>query len=217
MVSVARVSDSSETLIDADAGAWRGLGTQKVALMATPLVLQPSEYVQNKWATLHHGATSEVRVAAAHNGQAIFFRLEWDDAVDDSHPTDMADFPDQAGVMLPLKDTAVIEQMGDEANPVNMWLWRADVDTPYYVTAAGKGWATRQADSPLSGRGRWRDGVWAVVISRPFNVNLPAAVVVPLAPGMKHQCTFAVWQGSNKERAGLKSYGAVWQPLEIEQ
>jgi steroid C-25 hydroxylase gamma subunit len=217
MVTVARVSDSSETLTDADAGTWRGLGTEKVTLMATPLVLQPSEYVQNKWATLHYGATPEVRVAAAHNGQAIFFRLEWDDAVDDSHPTDMADFPDQAGVMLPLKDTAVIEQMGDEANPVNMWLWRADVDTPYYVTAAGKGWATRQTDSPLRGRGRWREGAWAVVISRPFNVNLPAAVVVPLAPGMTHQCTFAVWQGSNKERAGLKSYGAVWQPLEIEQ
>ena len=26
----------------------------------------------------------------------------------------MADFPDQAGVMLPIKDDAVIEQMGDE-------------------------------------------------------------------------------------------------------
>lgn len=216
MVKAARVSAPSETLMDADADAWRSLGTEKVALMATPLASQPSEYVQNKWAALQHGTTSEVRVAAAHNGQAIFFRLEWDDAIDDSHPTDMADFPDQAGVMLPLKDTAVIEQMGDTANPVNMWLWRADIETPHYVTATGRGASKRYAESPLSGRGRWRDGAWAVVISRPFNVSLPAAVVVPLAPGMTHQCTFAVWQGSNKERAGLKAYGALWQTLEIE-
>ena len=83
----------------------------------------------------------------------------------------MADFPDQAGVMLPIKDDAVIEQMGDAAKPVNMWLWRADVETPFYVTAAGRGTTTRHADSPLSGRGAWRDGAWAVVVSRPFNVK----------------------------------------------
>lgn len=216
MVKAARVSASGDVLLDPEGDTWRSLATERIQLMATPLVLQSSEYVQNKWAALHHGATSEVRVAAAHNGQALFFRLEWDDAIDDSHPTDMADFPDQAGVMLPLKDTAVIEQMGDTANPVNMWLWRADIETPHYVTATGRGTSKRYAESPLSGRGRWRDGAWAVVISRPFNVSLPAAVVVPLAPGMKHQCTFAVWQGSNKERAGLKSYGALWQTLEIE-
>jgi steroid C-25 hydroxylase gamma subunit len=217
MVKAARRSESVDALLDPDAAAWRSLGTERVQLLPTPLALQPSEYVQNKWAALHHGATSEVRVAAAHNGQAICFRLEWDDAIDDSHPTDMADFPDQAGVMLPLKDDAVIEQMGDASKPVNMWLWRADLETPFYVTAMGRGTTTRHADSPLSGRGAWRDGAWTVVVSRPFNVSLPAALVVPLAPGMTHKCTFAIWQGSNKERGGLKAYGPVWQPLEIEQ
>lgn len=216
MVTAARVSLDSAALLDPGAGVWRGLGQTSIKLMATPLVLQPSEYIQNKWKDLQHGQTKEVRVAAAHNGQAIFFRLEWEDGSDDSHPNDMSAFPDQAGVMLPIKDDGVIEQMGEEERPVNMWLWHADQEIPHYVTAMGRGTTKRHADSPLSARAAWSDGVWAVVISRPFNVSLPAADVVPLAPGVTHKCTFAVWQGANKERAGLKAYGPVWEALEIE-
>ena len=55
-----------------------------------------------------------------------------------------------------------------------------------------------------------------MVIARPFNVPLAAEFIVPLAPGMQHKCTFAVWQGSGKERGGLKAYVPLWQPLEIE-
>jgi DMSO reductase family type II enzyme heme b subunit len=216
MVTSARVSAPSDTLLDPEAAEWSGVRTEPIQLLATPLLLQPSEYVQTKWGALKHGETKEIRVAAAHNRDAIFFRMEWDDATDDSRPDDMADFPDQVGVMLPLKDDAVMEQMGDPAKPVNMWLWRGDVETPHYVTAEGRGTTTRHPESPLRGRGAWRDGVWSVVISRPFNVNLPAAFVVPLAPGMTHKCSFAIWQGANKERAGLKAYVPVWQPLEIQ-
>ncbi len=216
MVKAVQIWTSNEALLDPEGALWRGIDKTAVTLSATPLVLQPSEYVQNKWASLKHGETPEVRVAAAHNGKSVFFRLEWDDKVDDSHPNDMADFPDQCGVMMPLKDDAPIAEMGLEAQPVNMWLWRADLETPHYVTAQGRGTATRHPDSPLTGKGVWRDGVWHVVIARPFNVSLPAAYVVPLAPGMKHKCTFAVWQGSNKERGGLKAYQPLWQPLEIE-
>jgi DMSO reductase family type II enzyme heme b subunit len=216
MVTAAKVSAPTETLLDPDASAWGSMARQRVELQLTPLVLQPSEYVQNKWASLTYGGTREVRVAAAHNGEAIFFRLEWDDESDDSHPNNMANFPDQAGVMLPIKGDAPIAEMGLAAQPVNMWLWRADVERPFYVTAQGRGTSQRAADSPLSGRGVWRDGTWRVVISRPFNVNLPAGLVVPLAPGMAHKCTFAVWQGGNKERGGLKAYQPIWQPLEIE-
>lgn len=216
MVKAARVSASSDALLDPQGDAWRSLGRERIQMTATTLSQQPSEYVRAKWAALKHGETKEIRVAAAHNAEAIFFRLEWDDATDDSHPNDMADFPDQAGVMLPIKADALIEQMGERFKPVNMWLWRADVETPYYVTATGHGTANRHAESPLSGRGAWRDGTWSVVISRPFHVRLPSEFVVPLAPGVVHKCTFAVWQGSNKERGGLKAYGPVWQTLEIE-
>jgi DMSO reductase family type II enzyme heme b subunit len=127
----------------------------------------------------------------------------------------MANFPDQAGVMLPITEDAPISEMGLPDKPVNMWLWRADLETPLYVTATVRGTTTRH-ESPLLGKGAYRDGAWSVVVARPFNVGLAAQYVVPLAPGMQHKCTFAVWQGSNKERGGLKAYGPVWQPLEVE-
>ncbi|HLB24416.1 MAG TPA: ethylbenzene dehydrogenase-related protein [Dehalococcoidia bacterium] len=217
MVTAVRVSASDEALLDPEGAGWRGIALERIELDPTPIVLQPSEYVQTKWKPLGHGGTPEVRVAAAHNGTAIYFRLEWDDETDNSQPKDMADFPDQAGVMLPIKDDAPISEMGLPDKPVNMWLWRADLEAPLYVTATGRGATVRQPETPLSGRGRWSEGVWRVVVSRPFNVSLPAGLVVPLAPGVSHKCTFAVWQGAAKERGGLKAFQPVWQPLEVER
>ncbi|MBI5290165.1 MAG: hypothetical protein HY873_14425 [Chloroflexi bacterium] len=217
MVTAVRVSASDDALLNPEGSGWRGIGLERIELTPTPIVLQPSEYVQNKWEPLGHGATPEVRVAAAHNGTAIFFRMEWDDPTDNSQPNDMADFPDQAGVMMPVKQDAPITEMGLPDQPVNMWLWRPDMEAPLYVTSTGRGTSVRQPDTPLSGSGIWSDGVWRVVVSRPFNVSMPAGIVVPLAPGVSHKCTFAVWQGAAKERGGLKAFQATWQPLEVER
>lgn len=216
MVTVHRVPASSGELLDPGSAAWRSIAAERIELDTVPLVLQPSEYVQVKWKDLPYGQTAEVAVSAAHNREAIFFRLHWQDDTDDSRPNDMADFPDQAAVMLPIADDAPISEMGLPDKPVNMWLWRADLESPLYVTATGRGTTMRHPDSPLSAKAEYSDGSWQVVISRPFNVPLQAQYVVPLAPGITHKCTFAVWQGSNKERAGLKAYGPVWQPLEVE-
>lgn len=225
MVMAARLNADTMTLLDPDASVWLSAQHEAIPLEPTLLVLQPSGYIQEKWAANTHGVTSEVRVAAAHNGKAICFRLEWDDDTDDSHPGDMANFPDQAGVMLPIKLDAPISEMGLPGQPdngvpeqpVNMWVWRGDLDTPMYVTATGRGTSVRHPNSPLRGRAVRGDGVWQVVIARPFMVDLPANIVVPLAPGVVHKCTFAVWQGSNKERAGLKAYQPLWQRLEVER
>jgi len=216
MVTARRVSADTQTLLDPNADAWRSIGSERVELDATPIVLQPSEYIQVKWKDTPYGETAAVSVSAAHNREAIFFRLSWDDATDDSRPNDMANFPDQAAVMLPITDDAPISEMGLPDKPVNMWLWRGDLETPLYVTATGRGTTVRHPESPLLGKAAYGEGGWSVVIARPFNVGLAAQYVVPLAPGMQHKCTFAVWQGSNKERAGLKAYGPVWQPLEVE-
>lgn len=215
MVTVHRVPTDTATLLDPHADAWTFIGDERIELDQTPLVLQPSEYIQVKWKDLPYGQTPHVQVRAAHNRDAIFFRLHWDDPTDDGHPNDMANFPDQCGVMLPIKDDAPISEMGLPDKPVNMWLWRADIETPHYVTAPGRD-TTKRHESPLRGKGVYREGAWSVVIARPFNVALEAQYVVPLAPGMTHKCTFAVWQGSNKERGGLKAHGPTWQPLEVE-
>jgi DMSO reductase family type II enzyme heme b subunit len=216
MVTARRVSVATDALLDPGDAAWRGMAAETIELDATPLVLQPSDYIQVKWKDTAYGETPQLRVSAAHNREAIFFRLEWGDATDDSRPNDMSDFPDQAGVMLPITDDAPISEMGLPDKPVNMWLWRADLETPLYVTATGRGTTVRHPDSPLLARASHDGGSWSLVIARPFNVGIAAQHVVPLAPGVQHKCTFAVWQGSNQERGGLKAYGPVWHPLEVE-
>lgn len=210
-----RVTGTASELLDPASAVWQNVPSEQVKLAATPLSMQPSEYVQNKWKDLKHGETPQVTVATAHNGQEIYFRLEWDDPTDDGSPDDLAAFPDQAGVMLPIKEDATLMEMGTPDQPVNMWLWRADVDPPHYITATGRGTSRRHADSPLAAKAARSDGRWRVVISRPFHVSLAAEDIVPLAPGMTHKCTFAVWQGSAHERGGLKAYQQRWLALEI--
>ena len=211
-----RTDASDSALLDAGNAVWRGAGAKTLPLQATPLIMQPSEYVQTKWQELAHGALPEIRVAAAHNGKALYFRLEWEDESEDNRPDDMAKFPDQAAVMLPFKETASMMEMGTPEQPVNMWLWRGDLDAPVYVTAQGRGTTIRNYEPVLAGSAAWSDGRWRIVIGRPFHVSLPAEQVVPLAPGVKHLCTFAVWQGASQERAGLKAYHPLWEPLEVE-
>ena len=75
MVTVRRVSADTQALLDPAATAWRGTAAERIELDATPIVLQPSEYVQVKWRDLPYGQTPAVRVTAAHNGEAIFLRL----------------------------------------------------------------------------------------------------------------------------------------------
>ena len=72
----------------------------------------------------------------------------------------------------------------------------------------------RHPDGFLEAGAQYADGEWAVVIARPLAVRGDAAV--PLAPGQKGKVGFAVWQGSDRERAGLKAVTLDWQPLEIE-
>jgi len=216
MVRARSVTADTTTLLDANSDAWAAIAEERVELDMVPLVLQPSEYIQVKWKTVAYGQTPHVLVRAAHNQEALFFRLHWDDPTHNSVIDDAANFPDQAGVMLPIADDAPISEMGLPDQPVNMWLWRADLETPLYVTATGRGTSMRHPESPLLGSSVHEQGAWTVVIARPFNVALESRYVVPLAPGMTHKCTFAVWQGSNKERGGLKAHGPLWQPLEVE-
>jgi DMSO reductase family type II enzyme heme b subunit len=39
---------------------------------------------------------------------------------------------------------------------------------------------------------------------------------VNLGPGDTGKVAFAVWQGANQERGGLKATSLDWEPLEIE-
>jgi DMSO reductase family type II enzyme heme b subunit len=78
--------------------------------------------------------------------------------------------------------------------------------------AEGWGTMTVKPDQHALGAGRWKNGVWSVVITRPLasdDVNAPQ-----LAPGDRTVAGFAVWEGENREVGARKAW-APWIPLVI--
>ena len=201
--------------MDPAAPEWAPAREETLALQPTPWASQPSEYARNAWKDRPYGLTAEVRVTAAHNGEALFFRLSWRDKTKDDGIRDTTQFADAAAVLLPARGDAPLQTMGSPEQPVNAWLWRADLEAPIAVTATGLGTIVRSKNGSLSAAGSYEAGGWRVVISRPFSVRAGGAAV--LRPGQAGKVGFAVWQGSNQERAGIKAVTLDWQPLEIKE
>ncbi len=213
MVRVKRLSADSSQLLDPSAPEWLPVPRETLLLAPTPLAAQPSLYVQASWAERPYGATREVAVQAGHNGSAIFFRLEWADETKDAGIDDTDRFTDAAAVLFPVRGDAPLLSMGSAEFPVNGWYWRPDQEAPVSVTAQGLGTTVRNANGGISARSSYDRG-WSVVISRQMWAE--KADIVALHAGQQGKVGFAVWQGSNRERGGLKAVTLEWQPLEIE-
>lgn len=215
MVRARRIAAAGPLLEDPGAAEWRRLPPDVLSLGPTPLASQPSLYIQASWQERRYGALPELAVQAAHNGDALFFRLAWADPTEDVAPADTDGFTDAAVVLFPLKDDAPLTSMGSPGLPVNGWYWRADVDEALNVTAQGTGTSARHRGTSVGARAAYADGGWTVVLWRPFAEVGKGSV--RLAPGQKKKVAFGVWQGSNQERAGLKAVTLEWQPLDIEE
>jgi DMSO reductase family type II enzyme heme b subunit len=212
-----KVGAASQSLLDPDAAEWQEAPLETIATAPAPIDNQPNDYLKVSWQDREFGVVKELRVRALHNGLRIFFRLEWDDAKPDYRVTDDTVFTDGAGVLFPLRGDADIANMGSVDQPVNAWHWRADFeDQPKNVTGGGVGAAQRLPNGSLSAKSRWDDGVWRLVIGRPFAVPESADEAVPLEPGKKVKVGFAIWEGSIGERAGFKAFSEEWRELEIE-
>ena len=55
-----------------------------------------------------------------------------------------------------------------------------------------------------------------MVFSRPLHVGGAEGGGVEFAPGARTKVAFAVWNGSNGERAGIKAFSQTWLSLKIE-
>lgn len=64
-----------------------------------------------------------------------------------------------------------------------------------------------------AGKGVWKDGEWAVVVSRPLAIEGGST----LAVGKKGFVGFAVWQGGEAEVASRKCLTMVWTNLSVEK
>ena len=213
MVRVKRIAAKTSQLLEPTAPVWDPVAPETLALSPTPILSQPSVYVQAAWKDRPYGAVKELNVQAAHNGESVFFRLSWSDASKNNEISDTDAFTDAAAVLFPEKGDAPLTSMGSPDQPVFAWLWRPDLEEPYRVNAQGIGSSQRLPANGITARAQHEDGGWRLVISRRLSGKGAGLL---LAPGAKGKVAFAVWQGADKERGGLKAATLEWQQLEIE-
>ncbi len=71
------------------------------------------------------------------------------------------------------------------------------------LVAAQFGTLTTSDVQDVGGVGRWKDGRWRVLFVRSLDDGVEGAP--PFAPGGKVNAAFAVWNGSDGQRDGIKS------------
>jgi len=203
-------------LFDPMGAAWSGVPAEAIDLSATPLASQPSSFVRSYDPT-KVGRVKQLEVQAVNNDATIFFRLSWQDEQKNLEVNENNQFPDGCGILMPLGGgDPPIQEMGAPGAPVNAWFWRADLgDQARNVVAEGLGTTRATERSPLVARSVYEDGVWHVVLARPLAVPGQSGEVAQLARGTATRVGFAVWEGGNGERGGLKAFSREWRELDI--
>ncbi len=197
----------------AAAPIWSKAPKQRIDLIATPLALQPSSFIINTWRDRPIGKIAALDFSALHNGHLVALRLSWADPQADLGQDDNDRFPDGAAVMFPLKGDAPLVTMGSPEQPVNAWHWRADRPTAARNNvAAGLGTSRVTRNLDIATAAHHRNGRWQVVFVRKLKEG-PASSAVQFASGTPTKIAFAVWQGSNAERGGLKAFSPQWHDL----
>jgi DMSO reductase family type II enzyme heme b subunit len=212
----AKVNLADDELLDPVGAAWSRVPAETIDLSATPLASQPSSFVRS-YDPAKVGRVKRVEVQTVHNDSTIFFRLSWQDEQRNLEAAENNQFPDGCGILLPLDGgDPPMQEMGGPGAPVNAWFWRADFgDQARNVVAEGLGTTRATEHSPLRARSAYEDGAWHVVLARRLVVPEQSGEVAPLNPGSATRVGFAVWEGGNGERGGLKAFSREWRELDI--
>ena len=207
-VAVARIPDGVylRAVNDPDDTVWDRLPEYRTHLPPAPPVHESVALRLDEDEAGH-----DVYFSLARTSDRFYVRLRWHDATRDVATTHDR-FRDGAAVQFAVGDAETSSIMGSGPDqPVNIWYWRADSDSVESLAAGGPGSTTRLDAQPVSGDslydGEAAAGQWVVVMSRPLaaagdhQVSFDRAQV-PLA--------FALWQGSDGQRDGLKSASEDW-------
>lgn len=186
------------------------------------------------------GSVKNIQVASIYTNEEILIKLTWEDKTKDSKFSPIEKYSDACAVEFPFDNKQMPSfALGEKGNPVNAWLWRAiaeekdRIDYPpaysdFYrsgsidtvvkyeptsvenLVAEGFGTITPLEGQDVEAKGVWKNGKWDVVVKRKFNSASGAALkgdmIIPIA--------FAVWDGTNSERDGIKSI-SPWHLLKI--
>jgi len=210
-----KVSLDSSEFSKPGAAAWAGAESAEVDLIGVPVALQPSMYIASTMEGREVGKVKKVKVSSLHNGDEIAFRLEWADPDQDLEATDTNIFPDGAALLFPIGEDAPLVTMGAEQMPVNGWHWRAD-RPEYGRSNIAQGLGTTEVTDPeaIATNSDYIDGRWSIVFRR--SLTNTAEDQRQFALGATVKVAYAVWEGRNGERAGLKAFSPEWLELSVE-
>lgn len=210
MVAVSRIPDGVylRSVDDPDDAIWERLPEYRTHLLPAPPVHPSVELRLDE-----NDSGREVYFSLARTAERFYVRLRWRDETRDV-ATLHDRFRDGAAVQFAVGDEATSYIMGTgPEEPVNIWYWRSDANSVESLAAGGPGSTTRLEEQPVSGDSRYQLGEetaanqWVVVMSRPIaaagehQVSFERAQV-PIA--------FALWEGSDGQRDGLKSVSEDW-------
>jgi len=204
-------ASSTASLLAGEPSAWAGVPERAVGLNRTPPLYEgdpPDD-----------GARPALRVACVRTSGSLLVRLRWHDPTDSSpkpagavpdagapeiyqkHSADIERFADAACVMIPQTPGAHAAMpslmMGEAGQPVTLYYWN-NVRGFERLDAAGRGTTTRSG-ATFPGEVRRTAEGWEAVFQLP---DQPGAT--PLS--------FAVWDGDQAQRDGLKFF-SVWHEL----
>ena len=206
------VLQTDAELISPENGLWREAQEYSMELGMAPPVHQ-SINLRYDPAT----PAIPVYVRAATDGVNLYLRMRWPDASENT-ATSRSDFADGAAVQFALDNPATASgpttsfMMGAPDGPVNIWYWKAGQEQTQNLAAGGFGSTTRLDSAGLTSSSVYRSsGEWVVVFSRPLHAE--GDFQVPLGTGQTSMA-FALWQGGQKQRDGLKHVSMGWVSLE---
>ncbi|WP_324757493.1 ethylbenzene dehydrogenase-related protein [Haloarcula sp. GH36] len=173
-------------------------GWESVPAADVPLTSAPSSVPNADDTTIE-----QVHVQAARGDGTLYLRLQWADATRDRSAASPEAFADQVAVQFPVNASSRPPiAMGGPGNMVNVWYWSADAGTQELL-AGGVGSTTAFDQPAVQAEASYDDGTWSVVYAR--SVDASGDNRTTITDDGDLDVAFAVWNGSNGERAGQKS------------
>ncbi len=190
---------------------WQVVSPEDVEMVPAPLGLQPTDHIRVNWEDRPYGEVESISARVVHDGDAIAVQMSW---ADEKPSTGAGEgFPDGAAIAFPVRGEPVLMQMGSADSPMHFVQWQASKKEARSVVAKGIGSSVPGQPVGEKVQGSWTGGRWSVVFMRALaGEGLSANLVA----GKETQIGFAVWNGSNEERAGIKAVSTDWTKLSLE-